>query len=395
MLSDRVGRKRTMTYTILLYSICTGLSAFAHSGWELAACRFLAALGVGGEWAVASTLVAEEFPQRARAWAQSLFHASSTLGTYLAVAAGALIVADPRVSLHLPLAGGAWEISGWRLGFLLGALPALLILLTRKHLREPEVWRQTAEASGHGAGRQPAAGAGRQAAGPTGAGRLRDLFSAHLVRRTLVGVGLAGVGLATVWGTAIYGKDVLRNACAEQYLAALPDGADASARAALLEARAPELKRDEMLGMFLVTTGTGLGLLAFAPLAERLGRRGAMLLFLLGGLAAALVLFQCLTSVWAIALFLPCFGFLTVGLHAGFAVYFPELFPTRLRGTGAGFCFNAGRILAAPALFLAGWLQKDGGLSLAGSATLLSLLFPLGALLLLFAPETRGRELPD
>jgi MFS family permease len=136
-------------------------------------------------------------------------------------------------------------------------------------------------------------------------------------------------------------------------------------------------------------------LLAFAPLAERLGRRGAMLLFLLGGLAAALVLFQCLTSVWAIALFLPCFGFLTVGLHAGFAVYFPELFPTRLRGTGAGFCFNAGRILAAPALFLAGWLQKDGGLSLAGSATLLSLLFPLGALLLLFAPETRGRELPD
>jgi MFS family permease len=379
MLSDRVGRKRTMTYTILMYSVCTGLSAFAHSGWELALFRFLAALGVGGEWAVASTLVAEEFPQRARAWAQSLFHASSTLGTYLAVAAGALIIADPKVSLHLPLLGDAWQISGWRLGFLLGAVPALLILFTRTHLREPEVWRQTAEAG--------------TAAVP--AGRLRDLFSARFVRRTLVGVGLAGVGLATVWGTAIYGKDVFRNACTEQYLTALPAGADASARAELLESRAAELKRDEMLGMFLVTTGTGLGLLAFAPLAERLGRRGAMLTFLLGGLAASLVLFQVLTSVWAIALFLPFFGFLTVGLHAGFAVYFPELFPTRLRGTGAGFCFNAGRILAAPTLLLAGWLQLDGGLSLAGSATLLSLLFPVGALLLLFAPETRGRELPE
>src|SRR5262249_51116349 len=154
------------------------------------------------------------------------------------------------------------------------------------------------------------------------------------------------------WGTAIYGKDVLRHACAEQYVASLPAGADAAARAEVLEAKAAELKRVEMLGMFLVTTGTGLGLLAFGPLAERLGRRGAMLLFLLGGLAAALALFQVRMGVWAIGVFLPVFGFLTVGLHAGFAVYFPELYPTRLRGTGAGFCFNAGRLLAAPTLFL-------------------------------------------
>ena len=88
MLSDRLGRRRTMTYTILMYSLCTGLSAFAPGMWWMAGFRFLAAMGVGGEWAVASTLVAEEFPRRSRAWTQSLFQASGTLGKCLAAAAG-------------------------------------------------------------------------------------------------------------------------------------------------------------------------------------------------------------------------------------------------------------------------------------------------------------------
>jgi MFS family permease len=230
---------------------------------------------------------------------------------------------------------------------------------------------------------------------PAPAGWLRELFSGRLRRRTLVGVGLATVGMATYWGTVIYGKDTLRDARVNEYLAALPEGADATARAMVLEEHAPELKKAEMLGMFLATIGSGLGLVCFGPLAEWLGRRGALLVYLVGGLAASLVLFQVLTHAWAITLFLPVFGFLGVGMGSGSAVYFPELFPTRLRGTGAGFCFNAGRILAAPALFLTGWLQLGCGLSLAGSATLISLLFPLGALLLLFAPETRGRELPE
>jgi MFS family permease len=198
--------------------------------------------------------------------------------------------------------------------------------------------------------------------------------------------------MATYWGTVIYAKDALRDARAREYLAALPD---ATAGAAVLEEHALELKRAEMLGMFLATVGSGIGLVCFGPLAEWLGRRGALLLYLLGGLAASLVLFGVLTDAAAITLFLPVFGFLTTGIGSGCAVYFPELFPTRLRGTGAGFCFNAGRVLAAPALFVAGWLQMGWGLSLAGSATLISLLFPLGALLLLFAPETRGRELPE
>ncbi len=351
MASDRLGRKRALTYTILLYSACTCLSAFAQRWWHLAGCRFLTALGVGGEWAVASTLVAEEFPPRARAWSQSIFQASSVLGTYLAVLAGAFVVAQREVVLSLPM-GQTWAISGWRVAFLLGALPALLVIGVRRYLHEPERWLRAAKTDGERAG------------------RLRELFAPGLARRTLVGVGLAGVGMATFWGTFIYGKDVLKGAVAAEDPAAGPLA----------------LKRAEMLGMFLATTGSGLGLLAFGPLAERLGRRGAFLFFLLGGLGASGVLFWLPLDAWAVGLLLPVFGFLTVGLHGGYAVYFPELFPTPQRGTGAGFCFNAGRVLAAPVLFLGGLLEKFSRLTVLEVAPLLGLLFPL---------ETKGRNLPE
>jgi predicted MFS family arabinose efflux permease len=360
LLSDRLGRKRTMTYTILTYSVFTCLSALASTWWEMAVYRFLVALGVGGEWAVASALVAEVFPQRARAWSQSIFHASSVLGTYLAVAAGTLIVANPRFTGTLSLLGYEISLTGWRVGFLLGVAPALLIIWIRVSLREPERWLKS----------HSMAGETRASVG--------QLFGRSLVRRTLVGVGLATIGLATFWGTHIYGKDVFQ-------LAYQQNTGD----------RDPEmLKRMEMLGMFLVTTGGGLGLVAFGPICEWLGRRGAFLFFHVGGLAASLVLFTQVSGMIAVAMLLPIFGFLTLGMHAGYAVYFPELFPTRLRSTGGGFCFNVGRVLAAPILVLSGWMQTRWGIGMANAAALLSLLFSLGLLLLLFAPETKGQDLP-
>jgi MFS family permease len=167
----------------------------------------------------------------------------------------------------------------------------------------------------------------------------------------------------------------------------------AGERAGVLRAHEKEVKRGEMVGMFLVTTGGGLGLVLFGPISERLGRRGAFLLYHLGGLVSSVALFQAVRGLFALWLFLPAFGFLTLGLHAGYAVYFPELFPTRLRGTGGGFCFNVGRVLAAPILFLSGWMQKARGITPADAASLLSLLFLVGVVLLPFAPETRGREL--
>jgi MFS family permease len=214
----------------------------------------------------------------------------------------------------------------------------------------------------------------------------------------VVGVSLAAIGLATFWGVHIYGKDLMRRQAEHQFLRQEGIGiqADQQVKAAVFKTYASKIKRMEMLGMLLVTTGGGLGLLAFGPLCERIGRRGAFLIFHIGGLVIALVLFQALATagVIVLAVVLPIFGFLTLGMHAGYAIYFPELYPTRLRGTGGGFCFNVGRILAAPILFISGWMQKDWGFTLESSATLLSMLFLLGCLILLCAPETKGTELP-
>jgi MFS family permease len=169
----------------------------------------------------------------------------------------------------------------------------------------------------------------------------------------------------------------------------------AAARAEILAPQTASLKRWEMLGMFLVTTGGGVGLLSFGPLSQRLGRRKAFLLYHLGGLAASLLVFQVLDTVGALLVMLPIFGMLTLGMHAGYAIYFPELYPTRLRGTGTGFCFNAGRTVAAPVVFSVGWLQATFGMTLADVASWAALLFLVGAVALIFAPETRGRALLD
>lgn len=387
MIGDRVGRKKALTWTILTYSVFTAVSACALNWWHLAIFRFLVAMGVGGEWAVASALVAEVFPTRARAWSLGIFHASSVLGTYLAILAGAFIVGNPALQTanltSLP----------WRLGFVLGALPALLVFWVRRSIDDSETWKQC---------RQSVSGSDDPA---LEAGRARGLFEPALARRTFVGVGLASVGLATFWGVHIHGKDLLRRDIEIRYLAntvggRVPVGLSGVERAQRLQPHLPAIKRWEMLGMFLVTTGGGLGLLSFGPLCERIGRRSTFLVFHLGALLISIVSFQGVEGVNALIVVLPILGFLTLGMHAGYAIYFPELFPTRLRGTGAGFCFNVGRLAAAPVLIVQGWLRNDAGrggwgLSMESAATMIALLFLVGVAILPFAPETKGRGLPE
>lgn len=391
MLSDRIGRKKTLSLTILFYSLFTCFSAFSQDWRHLVAFRFLVALGVGGEWAVASSLVAEVFPTRARAHVGSIFHGSSVLGSYLAVAAGFLIIGNPVIHAWAAESSPAWlseyvdpATLPWRLGYLVGVLPAMLVIWVRASLKEPESWQAAqARASDDPAER---------------AGSIADLFRSPLRRSTLVGVGLATVGIVTFWTVYIYGKDTLRGAAEQQYLVAAnldPGALSDEARKAALAPHAAAIKRQEMLGMFLVTTGGGLGLLAFGPISERLGRRGAFLLFHLGGLASSLVVFQLLYESTQLLVALPIFGFLTLGMHAGYAIYFPELYPTRLRATGAGSCFNAGRVLTAPALLMIGWMQSSLGYTQRDAISLLSLTFLAGAAILIYAPETKGHELPE
>jgi MFS family permease len=360
IMADRWGRRWTMALTILIYSAFTGLTALAETWWHLVILRFAVGLGVGGEWAVAAALVAEVFPPRARPAASGIFHASSVLGTYLAVAAGIFVVSAAP--------------DGWRSAFLLGVLPALLTLWIRLGMREPETWQ---------AARQQATSDGSRRLG-----RFSDLFSTPALKRnTLVATGLAVVGLATFWGAHFRGKDVLRRAIEidiqdQPYLSS--------------EERSATLKNYEMLGMFLVTTGGGIGLLSFAPISQRLGRRPAFALFHLGGFLLVVVVF--LLAKWSTALIiaLPVFGFFTLGMHAGYAVYFPELYPTRLRSTGGGFCFNAARVAAAPVIMGFGYLQRPPfALDLPQAMLTLGCLFLVGLVLVVFAPETRGQPLPD
>jgi MFS family permease len=341
-----------------MYSIFTGLHALVQNGWQLVGLRLLVGMGVGGEWAVAAAAVAEGFPPRARAAASGLFHASSVLGTYLAVAAGFLV---------LGLGPG-----GWTYGFLLGVAPALLVFWVRAGMREPESWEEA---------RRRAAQDSKQRLG-----RFTDLFSTRtLARHTLLGTALGIIGLATFWGTHIKARNLLQDAeaAAQQHLAA-----------GQRDPQAPE--RFGLYGMLLATTGGGIGLLSFAPLSQRVGRRAAFLFFHLGGFLLVAAAVAAAGSVTALVIVLPIFGFFTLGMHAGYAVYFPELFPTRLRGTGAGFCFNTARIVAGPVLLGFAWLQGEPlNLGLGGAMMVLGALFLVGAALVLFAPETRGQPLPE
>lgn len=374
MLSDRIGRARTMVITILMYSLFTCLTAFAQEAWQVIVLRFFVAMGVGGEWAVASAMVAEVFPKFARVRSLGIFHATSALGSYLAIAAGAFIVGNPNIRTE------SIPDLNWRLAFGIGVLPALLTIWIRLKLKEPESWlKAKAEAEKNPDKRT---------------GRIGDLFSPELRRKTLVGVSLAAIGLATFWGVKIYGRSLMRSAAERQIIAQAGPNADHDA---VLEANLSPIKKQAMTGHFLVMTGGLFGMLAFGPISERLGRRGAFAFFFIGGFASSAALFgiwneQSATFYWWA---LPIFGFLVSGPHAGYAIYFPELFPSRLRGTGGGLCFNLGRIIAAPVLLLTAWMQNSKGVTIDQTAALLSGFFLLGLVILPFAPETHGQDLPE
>lgn len=346
-LADRFGRRPVMIATILVYSVFSGLTYFATELWHVASLRLLVAMGVGGEWAVAASLVSEVFPVRARAHASGIFHASSVLGTWMAALAGMAVGAQ------------------WRYAYLVGILPALLVLWVRASVKEPEKWQAKKDAKAEGADVQ--------------LGSFKDLlFHQPWSRRALLGMALAAVGLGTFWSVTVAGQDLAR-----ELLIRDGESDDAAAQSA------------KFAYGILQSAGGGLGLLAFGPLCARFGRRSTFIaMHLLAFLIVPATCFLPQTYhqlLWA----LPLFGFLTLSMHAGYAIYFPELFPTHLRATGTSFCFNGGRVLAVPVLFFSGWLKAREGMDLRVAVSWLGVLFLAGVVLILFLPETKGKELPE
>jgi MFS family permease len=346
-LADRWGRKPVMLTTILFYSVFAGLTYFATELWQVGTLRFLVAMGVGGEWAVAATLVAEVFPKHARAHASGIFHATSTLGTWLAAAVG--------------LAVGAH----WRYAYLISVLPALLVVWVWSSVKEPQSWQQARDKAATGKGGK--------------LGSFRELFF-HRVwgPRALLGMVLAAVGLGTFWSVTVAGQDLA--------LDLLRRSGVGSAEAAT--------KAKFAYGV-IETIGMAAGLLSFGPLCVRLGRRRTFILLQVLSLVIVPITCYLPATYTQLLLVLPLMGFATLSIHAGFAIYFPELFPNHLRSTGAGFCFNAGRLVAAPVLIFSGWLKALPGMSLPLAITLMSLLFAIGIVVVLFLPETKDQPLPE
>ncbi len=343
-MADQWGRKPVMALTILFYSIFSGMTAFATELWHVGVLRFLVAMGVGGEWAVGAALVAEVFPKHARERAGGIFHAASVGGIWLAAAAGLIVGTQ------------------WRMAYLVGVVPALLVLWVRVSIHEPESWREAKKSK------------------PEQMGSFRELLGDPRWRsRAIGGAMLAMVGLATFWGVAVAGQNL-----AEDLLRKL--GAPAGEISS----------RSKIAFGFIQTTGGFIGQLAMGPMSAHFGRRHTFALMHVGAFVMTLLVCWVPGYFGSYGLFivlLPIFGFFAQGIHAGYAVYFPELFPTHLRATGAGFCFNTGRILAAPVLIWgSAWMKTM--LPLTQAISVLGTLFLLGLVVLIFLPETKGKDLP-
>lgn len=354
VLGDRVGRVRTMIYTILCYSLFTGLSVLSTSVWDFSAYRFLTGLGVGGQFAVGVALVAESLPDRARPYALGWLQASSALGNMMAALIG--------MGLGGLEASGAIG-SAWRWMFIIGTLPALLCILIFKRLNEPEQWQRAAR---EGVRR----------------GSIADLFSDPRWRyNAIIGMLLAFAGVVGLWGIGFFSFDLFR---------AVLDKTDLTAG-----------EKTFWIGMtsLLQNLGAFFGIYAFTHVTQRIGRRKAFAIAFLAAMFSTAYTFWNLNTFSDIFWMIPLMGFCQLALFGGYAIYLPELFPTRLRSTGTSFCYNVGRFVAALGPLALGLLTSrvyagyPEPMRYAGVT--MCLVFLIGLATVPFAPETKGRPLPE
>jgi MFS family permease len=354
IVADRIGRTRTMIFTILIYSIFTGMAALSQDWWHLAIYRFITALGIGGEWAAGATLVAETWPEKKRARAAGILQSAWAAGFFLAA----------LVNLF-------FGTFGWRVIFLVGIFPALVTLLIRMMVKEPDRWIN-AKAEQKSLRQKTVRTAEEEARLAVGLGRL---FQPDLRRRTIVGATLAFVAVFGLWGGTNWTPTLIRQLLADQNL----DPAI--------------VNRNVSYAVMSLNVGALIGYLSFGPLADRIGRRPTFFLMCLGSFLMLPITYFTPKDYYVVLGLLPVLGFFNNGIFSGFTIYLPELFPTRIRATGAGFCFNIGRVLASGGPLIKGYLGTF--VEPGKAASLIGLVYLLGIVVLPFGPETKGKPLPE
>jgi MFS family permease len=303
-IGDLLGRSRTLVLTILTYAVFTGLSFFAQEWWHLLAFRFLAALGIGGEWAVGASLLAETWPARWRPWLAAILQTAVNCGVLLACLSGTLLAGTP-----------------YRYIFLVGILPAFVTLWIRRAVPEPEEW-----ASAHERERAPG---------------IATLFRGDIRRTTLIVLAVCALGLTAHWALMFWHSPLLRTLAREAGWAKATE--DKLANHAL----------------YLLMVGSIVGNFLAGWLAKYVGYARGVAIFFTGYFICMMGAFGVVRSVDAVLWWLPLIG-AAQGAFALFTMCLPPLFPTLIRTTGAGFCYNAGRIFAAAGTVIFGLFAKVG-----------------------------------
>jgi MFS family permease len=353
--ADRIGRTRTLMLTMLLYALGTAACATAQNMGMLIVFRIIASLGIGGEWAAGAAMVAEVVPERRRVEAGALLYTSAPAGLILATYTNHAIAGG--------LFKGAPEVS-WRYVFLCGLLPAVVAFVVRLFVREPERWVSVSSAKR-----------------PT----IAELFTPEVRRLTLSGFSMALIALIMWWGCSAF----LPMVSAKMALAtAASEHLNPAASRALAEQWKTTATNWFSLGGLV-------GTLLTVPVAKTLGRRWMFgIYYAASGLAIIGTFYFDIPAAVRLHMW-GLIGLTVFGVFGSFTYYLPELFPTRLRGTGAGFCYNSGRIIASLGPFLVGAIASQAD-SLGSALRVLCFvgLVPLvGLLLLPLAVETKGREL--
>jgi MFS family permease len=345
-LADRFGRTPVLASTIIVYSVFTGIAAMSQTVWQLALFRLLAGIGIGGEWALAGTYVAEAWPEDRRKMGAGYLQTGYYAGFFIASAL------NYTVGAHY----------GWRAMFLCGLAPVILALLILRHVKEPERWQRAAHVPAKAA-RSP----------------LRVIFTGQYRKRTIVNTALLTVAIVGLWAGAVYEPTAILTLSTKAGMGPV------------------EAARMVSIGSGLLSIGTIFGCLLVPPLAERVGRKSTLGIYFLG-MGGCIVL----SFGWAFYLTRGLYPFIALlfllgffgGNFAMFSLWLPEQYGTSVRATAFAFATSFGRFIGAGVNFLLGAMVHNMG-TLGTPVAYTAVAFGIGLLLIPLAEETRGQVLPE